>query len=114
MLEGCRCWSLEWTFIRGCSGDHNPNVEEDVWNSEGDNDACDGGLDCPHISRQAANEGKEDDLEHNGEALDEESERGFLEAVELALAIATPFNRIEKNSSGVGFRPFIGVWLELQ
>ena len=32
----------------GDSGDHNPDVEEDTENGDGDDNACDGGIERPH------------------------------------------------------------------
>ena len=48
--EGCRRWCLEWTFMRVCPSNHNPDVEEDAEDGEGDDDACDGGVDGPHVT----------------------------------------------------------------
>jgi len=59
---------------------------------EGGDDARDKRVKRPHVSRQATGEEK-DDLEHDGETLDEKSERPSLEAIEFALAVATALDR---------------------
>ena len=66
MSESYRCWHLERTLVRGCSGDHNPNVEEGAENGEGD-DACNRGVHRAHVpSRQTAGE-EGCNLTHGGE-----------------------------------------------
>ena len=67
MSESYRRRRLERTLVRGCSGDHNPNVEEGAENSEGDDDACNRGVHRAHVpSRQTAGE-EGCNLTHGGE-----------------------------------------------
>jgi len=98
---------LEWTLIGGCSGSHNPDVEEDTEHGEGDDDACNRCVDRPHVSRNAAGEEKEGDLKHEGETFDEETERPSLETIGFALAITTPFDRRSSTVSEVPVEPLL-------
>ena len=103
--ESCRRWCLEWTFIRGCSDDHDPDVEEEADNGEGDDDTSDRRVDRPHVSRQAAGEEKKGDLEHDWKTLDEQPKWPSLEAFEFALAIATALNRRSTSVPEVYVQP---------
>jgi hypothetical protein len=46
--EAYRRWGLERTLVRGCSGGHDHDVEDNTENSEGDDDAPDRRVDRPH------------------------------------------------------------------
>jgi hypothetical protein len=90
--EHNRCWCLEWTLIRGCAYDDDDGVEQDSKCSEGGEDACNGGIDGPHVSAESTSKEEESDLEHDWKALNEEVERPLLESIEFALAVSATLN----------------------
>ena len=89
--SGYRC--LEWTLIRGCTNNHNPEVEHDSKNSEGDEDTSDGGIDGRQVFAQSASEEEKGSLEHDRETFNEEMEGPLLEPITFALPISTSLNR---------------------
>ena len=105
--ETYRRWCLERTLIRGCSGSYDANVEKDTKNGEGYDNTCNGGVDRPYVSRQATGEEKEGNLEHDGETVDEQTERPLLEAIEFALAITAAFGHGSSRVSEVPAQPLL-------
>ena len=51
MSQRYRHQRLERTIIRPCSGDHDPDVEEETEKGEGDDGACNIDVDRPHVAR---------------------------------------------------------------
>jgi len=49
--------------------DHNPNIEQNAENCEGNDDPCDGSVDRPHVPRPSTGEKEKGDLEYDAVAL---------------------------------------------
>ena len=52
-------WRLKWTLIRGCPGDHDPDVKEKTDNCERHNDTRDKRINRPHVPRKTTSKEKE-------------------------------------------------------
>ena len=72
--EDRRCRGLERTLVRRRPRDYDSDIEQDTENGEGDDDACDGCVDRPHVPRKSTGEKEEGDLEYDRKTLDEEVE----------------------------------------
>ena len=103
--NGYRC--LEWTLVRRCTNNHNPNIEQDSEYSEGDEDTGDGGIDGSHVFAQSTGEEEERDLEHHRETLDEEVEGPLLEPIALPLTVSATLDHRPASIPQVPVEPLL-------
>ena len=97
--EGFPRGGLDGALVGRHPYDYDPDIEQNVEESEGDDDAGEGCVDRPHVSGKSTGEEKQGDLVYDRETLDEEVEWPPLQAVAFALAVTTLFDH---RSTGVG------------
>ena len=102
-----RYWCLEWTLVRRCPNDHNHKVEQNPEHSEGNEDACNGGIDGCHVLAQSAGEEEERSLEHDWEALDEEMQGPLLQSIALPLTVCATLDHRPAGIPEVSVEPLL-------